>query len=359
MECDYCGNELQKSKIRSPTGGKFEIVKDSGIQMPFICRRCGGSFCSKHRLPEYHDCPGLYNKVIEVHVPNLEPIDYPRPIDNPVPIDNPEPIDFIVKTHKSNSFFCKIGLHKWGNKFYDGMIQNKNGSFTKTYSKICKNCTKKVTRKNRNIVPILSKAIVLIIAVIVAYLIFSNYPPNIEIIDDAIQEVELLDSNSFFDENKTGHYAETDNYIFAGGDGHEIYLQNNPSAVDPIYNELITFIKLDKTDLIQYSDDFVCADYAELLHNNAEANGIKTAWVSVNFYNNDDGHALNAFNTTDKGLVYIDSTGGTEIGPCSYDRLIGIEIGKPMWYYDLSDCNDDYYYPPFVSSKVESIEIIW
>ena len=27
--------------------------------MPYECRRCGGSFCSEHRLPENHDCPGL------------------------------------------------------------------------------------------------------------------------------------------------------------------------------------------------------------------------------------------------------------------------------------------------------------
>lgn len=27
--------------------------------MPYQCRRCGGTFCSEHRLPENHDCPGL------------------------------------------------------------------------------------------------------------------------------------------------------------------------------------------------------------------------------------------------------------------------------------------------------------
>ena len=27
--------------------------------MPYECRRCGGSFCAEHRLPENHDCPGL------------------------------------------------------------------------------------------------------------------------------------------------------------------------------------------------------------------------------------------------------------------------------------------------------------
>lgn len=27
--------------------------------MPYQCRLCGGTYCSKHRLPENHDCPGL------------------------------------------------------------------------------------------------------------------------------------------------------------------------------------------------------------------------------------------------------------------------------------------------------------
>ena len=29
--------------------------------MPYHCRHCGGTYCSEHRLPESHDCPGLDN----------------------------------------------------------------------------------------------------------------------------------------------------------------------------------------------------------------------------------------------------------------------------------------------------------
>ncbi len=36
--CDVCGDDLD---------------------MPYECHRCGGTFCSEHRLPEHHDCPGL------------------------------------------------------------------------------------------------------------------------------------------------------------------------------------------------------------------------------------------------------------------------------------------------------------
>ncbi|MFB6106146.1 MAG: rhomboid family intramembrane serine protease [Halobacteriaceae archaeon] len=36
--CDRCGSE---------------------VPMPYQCRLCGGTFCSEHRLPENHGCPGL------------------------------------------------------------------------------------------------------------------------------------------------------------------------------------------------------------------------------------------------------------------------------------------------------------
>jgi hypothetical protein len=72
---------------------------------------------------------------------------------------------------------------------------------------------------------------------------------------------------------------------------------------------LQTFLIADNTDELTYiADSFVCADFAATLHNRAEKAGIKTAYVSVDFIDG-PAHALNAFNTTDKGLVYIDCTG--------------------------------------------------
>ncbi len=37
-KCDVCGEQ---------------------VDMPYQCRHCGGTYCSEHRLPENHDCPGL------------------------------------------------------------------------------------------------------------------------------------------------------------------------------------------------------------------------------------------------------------------------------------------------------------
>jgi len=128
---------------------------------------------------------------------------------------------------------------------------------------------------------------------------------------------------------------------YSKASGSQVCLVNYKNATDPTWSELIAFLESDDTDEHPYSEDsFVCADFAEMLHNNAEASGIKAAWVAVDFkfvlpsvttlpipaptfpsitmapdkklgYGISipgEGHALNAFNTTDKGLIYVDCT---------------------------------------------------
>jgi hypothetical protein len=139
--------------------------------------------------------------------------------------------------------------------------------------------------------------------------------------------------------------------VHLGGDGEPIELINNPNATNPTYDELIAFIQEDTTDTNDYLEHprigYVCADFAEDVHNDAEAAGIRAAWVSLDFGKDDKGHACNAFDTTDMGLVYIDCTGQsfssklnfrlaeTEEGfsfvsdsPTNWDAIAYVEIGK-------------------------------
>ncbi len=125
-------------------------------------------------------------------------------------------------------------------------------------------------------------------------------------------------------------YVDTaPNTRVVGADGEYIELWNNPDAGDPTWEELVEFLSKDSTDLIIYdADSFVCADFAEMLHNSAEEAGIRAAYVHLEFTDQDIGHALNAFNTSDRGLVYIDDT-GTEAGyPCSADKVVTLRIGR-------------------------------
>jgi len=145
----------------------------------------------------------------------------------------------------------------------------------------------------------------------------------------------------------SGYVYNRKGAIYYGGDGKPILLINNPNARDPTYSELVAFIVKDTTDSESYikggPEAHVCADFAKEVHNNAEAAGIRAAWVSISFDGNTEGHACNAFNTVDKGLVYIDCVGrlvktwtGTSYSyftkqprtSTNWDKVAYLEVGK-------------------------------
>ncbi len=99
-------------------------------------------------------------------------------------------------------------------------------------------------------------------------------------------------------------------------------LNNTTTANNPSWQQLISFLLADPTDDKTYRENrFDCVDFAEMLHNNAEAAGIKTAFVTVDFRGDPIGHALNAFKTTDRGLVYVDCTGDDAYLPTFWEWL--------------------------------------
>jgi len=95
-------------------------------------------------------------------------------------------------------------------------------------------------------------------------------------------------------------------YVF----GESIYLINNAEATDPTWQQLYEFLISDNTDSNFYIPyEYECGHFAQDVHNNAEAVGIKAAWVVIWFIGEDEGHAINAFNTVDYGLIFIDCQG--------------------------------------------------
>jgi hypothetical protein len=148
---------------------------------------------------------------------------------------------------------------------------------------------------------------------------------------------------------ETGGY-DVDSY------GDPIVLINNKDAHDPSWTELYNFLNNDRTDTYDYDASVVqdstpfhgavenyvdlpyiqgiidgtaqpktpriCSDFAELLHNNAEMDGIKCGYVTIDFEGQSVGHAIDAFETTDQGLVYVDDTGSDNT------RLSLIPIGS-------------------------------
>ena len=156
--------------------------------------------------------------------------------------------------------------------------------------------------------------------------------PSLEAIADQIDENDI----SVVHPHQLNCYESTAN-------GSWVTLTNVKNATDPTYDQLIKFIISDRTDEIEYDyNNFVCADFAQTVHNNAERAGIKAAWVSIEFKNRKYGHACNAFNTTDKGMVFIDCTGPNPYRSGNWDSIVELEIGKEYRPEELFDKNSIY-----------------
>jgi hypothetical protein len=161
---------------------------------------------------------------------------------------------------------------------------------------------------------------------------------------------------------------------YTGTHGFKVVLENNPRATDPSWDQLKAFLIEDKTDERDYVlGDFVCGSFAQDVHNNAEKAGIRAAWVAIDLANKPIGHAINAFNTTDRGMAFTDSTGDTaedneaailkpeleENGDAltghSRDRIAYVVKGKELGFISLDTAQfpDYFYYEQFTEKSRE------
>jgi len=126
------------------------------------------------------------------------------------------------------------------------------------------------------------------------------------------------------------------------GSGALAHLENNFDRVyNPTWQELQEFLLQDGTEKHKYEEGkFICTDFAEMLHNNAEKAGIRAAFVAVWFVTGKErrGHTLNAFYLADeKRLVYIDCS---EIpGGAGRDKIAHLEIGRLLTMEDIEFSN--------------------
>lgn len=184
--------------------------------------------------------------------------------------------------------------------------------------------------------------------IVLAVLVIYNQIPN----DDTnyVPDETLTEEQEFLNDDVCR--MEADEYI--GADGHTISLVTNTSAIDPTYDQMISFIQADRTDRNEYiPESYTCGDFAEDVQNNAEIAGYNCAWVYIEF-NDGTKHACNAFKTTDQGLIFIDCTRGTG-GPKQQDCIVNVARGQE-YTRDLIHEND---YNPLPMGTVESYEIIW
>jgi cell division protein FtsB len=90
---------------------------------------------------------------------------------------------------------------------------------------------------------------------------------------------------------------------------------------DPTYAEAVAFINVDQTDKNQYTEDYVCYDFTADFSDNAFQVGYRCGFVYVEFA--ESAHAIACFNTTDRGLIYIEP---------QTDEIVDIAVGQH--YFD-------------------------
>ncbi len=145
--------------------------------------------------------------------------------------------------------------------------------------------------------------------------------------------------------------GSTDGYDEGYEVGVEAGLGHGYTLKDPAYEEVITFLRQDKTDENRYIEDdygvYVCSHFVRDVGNNAEEAGLRSAFVELRY--SDGGHGIIAFDTIDEGLVYFDVQSDDRVRPV---------IGKR--YYQCIEPEPGYYYArPSYDDTIKDILVIW
>ena len=98
------------------------------------------------------------------------------------------------------------------------------------------------------------------------------------------------------------------------------------AAHNPTFAEMIAFLNSNKVNWQEYKENYDCYDFACALQREAFEHGIRCAFVAM-WFPDRSGHAIVAFDTTDKGLIYIEPQA---------DLPAKVEIGIRYWawFYD-------------------------
>jgi cell division protein FtsB len=102
--------------------------------------------------------------------------------------------------------------------------------------------------------------------------------------------------------------GESEGYQVGYDEGYVQGVEDGPESGwylrDPTYDEAIAFINSDKTNENEYTEDYVCYDFTADFDSNAFQVGYRCGFVYIEF--TDSAHSIACFNTTDRGLIYIE-----------------------------------------------------
>jgi hypothetical protein len=134
---------------------------------------------------------------------------------------------------------------------------------------------------------------------------------------------------------------------------YEVEMRRSDGVVEisnPTYSDAMVFIRADKTDKKKYVEgSFTCTHFSLEVKNNAEKNGIRCGYVVVNL-SGGERHALIAFNTTDKGILYIEP---------QTDAEVNLRVEKDYWADCLVVRSSRYYYRSDPDNIVQDFDILF
>lgn len=161
--------------------------------------------------------------------------------------------------------------------------------------------------------------------------------------------------NQAYEHNFKLGYQETYDGAYAKGydKGYEIGLKSiifregvssRVELHNPTYDELMAFLTADESDAKPYiEDEYNCFDFTAALNNNAEAKGIRAAYVRISFKKS--GHAIVAFETVDRGLIFIEP---------QTDERVELVKGKPYpWQSSGAQRTTEY------DDSILDIQLLW
>jgi len=159
-------------------------------------------------------------------------------------------------------------------------------------------------------------------------------------LDSAQGEIDTLQANlAALQENYEGLQADYESLrgdytsLQASYEGSLERLKQS-ELEDPTWSELKEFLELDDTDTLPYTENsFDCTGFAITLRDRAWRYGMRCAFIELGFADG-TGHALNAFETTDEGLIYVDDT--------EADQIAYIETGQTYGLIHLDTVKSEY-----------------
>jgi len=136
--------------------------------------------------------------------------------------------------------------------------------------------------------------------------------------------------------------GHSEGYAIGYDNGLNIGRTHGYNIWDPTYTQMKNFIARDKTNENLYNENtYTCYGYTADVIRNAETENIRCAFVYILFPSS--AHAIVAFNTIDKGLIYIEP---------QHDIEVRVGVGE-----SYSSTNG--FQPPGYNDTIVNITIIW